>query len=57
MKETTRIITLEITMISNKEMMAKEDVKKSIESFFINIAGTDDCNVTSIQDFEMEVAE
>lgn len=57
MKEYTRIITMEITMVSNKEMMAKEDAKKGIEDFFKNIAGTDDCKVTNIQDFEMEVAE
>lgn len=59
MKEITRIYTLEITTISKdgKDMMPKDEAKKGMEDFFKNVVGTDDCVVTNVQDFEMEVDE
>ena len=56
MKETTRIITMEITLVSKGEGFApKNEVKADIEAFFKNATQADDCLVTNIQDFEMDV--
>ena len=58
MSETTKIITLEITYIAKtEEFKPNEEIKKEIESFFESSMGADDCHVTKIQDFEMDVKE
>lgn len=61
MKEITRIITAEITVIAKEgeveQLKSKEETKKTFESFIRDYCDADDCKVTNIQDFEMDKQE
>lgn len=55
MSELTRIITMEVTMISREETAPdKEEAKNAVEKAIKETLGADDVNILKVQDFVNE---